>query len=111
MSAVKDKQGNTYTDKIEVLEWGEGRTLTHLNTAIPHQPTIIDEIIAPKEEADDLPSISLEEIEQAVKKMKNQKAPGIDSITAEVLKAGGKPMTEMRTPKDWAHMPVTPIHK
>ena len=45
-------------------------------------------------------------------KMKNPKTPGIDSITAEVLKAGGKPMTEMlhkifnaiwmqeKTPKD-----------
>ena len=32
---------------------------------------------------------------QAVKKMKNRKAPGIDSITAEALEACEKPMTEM----------------
>ena len=55
--------------------------------------------------------------------MKNRKAPGIDNITAEVLKAGGKPMTDMlgkifnaiwvqeKTPKDWARMLVTPIHQ
>ena len=55
--------------------------------------------------------------------MKNWKAPGIVNITAEVLKAGGKPMTEMlnkifntiwvqeKTPKDWTRMVVTPIHK
>ena len=55
--------------------------------------------------------------------MKNRKAPDIDSVTPEVLKAGGKPMTEMlhkivnaiwvheKTPKDWARMLVIPIHK
>ena len=55
--------------------------------------------------------------------MKNRKAPGIDNTTAEVLKAGGKPMIEMlhkifiaiwvqeKTPKDWARMLVTTIHK
>ena len=55
--------------------------------------------------------------------MKNRKAFGINSITAKVLKADGKPMTEMlhkifnviwvheKTPKDWARMLVTPIHK
>ena len=55
--------------------------------------------------------------------MKNRKAPGIDAITAEVLKAAGKPMVDMlenifnliwnveSTPKDWSRMVVTPIHK
>ena len=54
--------------------------------------------------------------------MKNRKAPGIDRIPAEVLKAGGEPMTDMlhnifnaicvheKTPKDWARMMVAPIH-
>ena len=56
--------------------------------------------------------------------MKNRKAPGIDSFTAELLKADGKPpMAEMlhnifnaiwvqeKTTKDWARMLVTPNHK
>ena len=55
--------------------------------------------------------------------MKNGKAPGIDVITAEVLKASGDPMVAMlhkkfntiydteKTPKDWAQMMVTLIHK
>ena len=55
--------------------------------------------------------------------MKLHKAPGIDNITAEVLKAGGKPMCEMLVkifnsawkdksiPKDWSKMIVTPVYK
>ena len=55
--------------------------------------------------------------------MKSRKAPGIDAITAEVLKAGGEAMLRMlqklfneiweheKTPKNWARMLVKPIHK
>ena len=55
--------------------------------------------------------------------MKNRKAPGIDFITAEVLKADGDPMVAMlpkifntvydteKTPKDWAQIMVILIHK
>ena len=55
--------------------------------------------------------------------MKNRKAPGVDSITAEVLKAGGDKMIqflhmlfnkvwiEEKPPLDWSKMIVTPIHK
>ena len=114
---------NTHTDKKEVLKCWEEHSSAHLNTAFPHQPSRNRRNTRHPEEADDLPPISLEEIEQAVKKTKNRKAPGIDIITAEVLKAGGKPMTEMlhkifnaiwvqeKTPKDWVRMLVTPIHK
>ena len=74
MSAVKDNQGNTHTDKIEVLKCWEEHFSAHLNTAFSHQPTAKDEIPSPSEEADDLTPISLEEIEQAVNKMKKRKA-------------------------------------
>ena len=58
-----------------------------------------------------------------MKKMTNGKSPGIDQITAEVLKAGGEDMAEMllhiaknvtltsKTPLAWSKMVVTPIHK
>ena len=72
MSVVKDKHGNTHTDKLKC--WKEHFSI-HLNTAFPHQPTSIDAHI-------------LDEIEQAVKKMKNRKAPGIDSITALFPQSG-----------------------
>jgi len=123
MSAVKDKQGNTHTNKSEVLKCWEEHFNTHLNTSFPHQPTAINEIPEAPEDAENLPPISEEEIERAVRKMKFRKAPGIDAITSEALTAGGKPMIEMlhkifnqiwkneKTPKDWARMMVTPIHK
>jgi endonuclease/exonuclease/phosphatase family metal-dependent hydrolase len=62
---------------------------------------------------DDIPDISLYEIRMALKQLKNSKAPGEDGITAELLKAGGKPiltalqklfdtvLLEGRTPKAW----------
>ena len=55
--------------------------------------------------------------------MKNRTALWVDVITAKVLKAGDDPMVAMlhkifntiydteKTPKDWAQMIVTPIHK
>ena len=70
-----------------------------------------------------LSPISIEDMKQTVKKMKNRKAPGINSVTAEVLKAGRRPMTEMRheifnaiwvhekTPKDSTRILVTTMNK
>ncbi|CAF2103907.1 unnamed protein product, partial [Rotaria magnacalcarata] len=40
---------------------------------------------------------SLSEVYDAIKQMKNRKAPGVDNISADLLKAGGVPMTK------WAH--------
>ena len=55
--------------------------------------------------------------------MKLKKAPGIDNISSEVLKAGVEAMVTMlhnistkainhkRTPKDWSKMVISPIYK
>ncbi|CAG4942909.1 unnamed protein product [Parnassius apollo] len=45
--------------------------------------------------SDDIPDVSLSEIRMALHHLKNSKAPGEDGITAELLKAGEKPVLEV----------------
>ena len=40
---------------------------------------------------EDLPEVSIDEIEIALGQLRNGKAPGEDGVTTELLKAGGKP--------------------
>ncbi|CAK1590214.1 unnamed protein product [Parnassius mnemosyne] len=45
--------------------------------------------------SDDIPDVSLSEIRMALQHLKNGKGPGEDGITAELLKAGGRPVLEV----------------
>ena len=66
---------------------------------------------------------SQEEIREAINQRKQNKAPGVDEITAEMLKLGGEPVVHWLTrlscrvwhsenvPDDWLKQIVVPLHK
>ena len=69
------------------------------------------------------PAILSSEVRDAIKKMKRDKAPGEDNITANILKDGGEPivetltkffnrcLTEGRVPSSWRNASVVILHK
>ena len=123
LNIIQDKNGVKRFDINEILKCWETHFQAHLNKKFPHDEAATSSIPDPTDDEGDFPDFSLEEVQNAIKKMKNGKSPGIDQITAEVLKAGGDTMAEMllhifknvtltsKTPLAWSKMVVTPIHK
>ncbi|CAH1266795.1 Hypp3576 [Branchiostoma lanceolatum] len=109
---VKDKNGKTLlTTEEQDLRWREHFQET-LNQ--PNPDTLFDFAAEPVEtlEVCEEP-IRREETEEAIKALKNNKAAGLDEISAEMLKHGGETTEEMLTqlmnrcwqdeqvPRDW----------
>ena len=100
---VKDKDGNLLTKDDEIRKrWGEHFDKV-LNRPAPSSVAGIDK----ETEGDDdieIGCITRAEIRNAMHKMKKGKAAGIDSITIELLRAGGDVFTELLYelfPKIW----------
>ena len=93
-SAIKDKTGNTHTNKTEVLKCWQDHFKNHLNTKFPHDPEALADILEPAQDSNSQWKIT-KDLVKAIAKTRNHKAPGIDVITAEVLKSGGEPMVAM----------------
>ena len=68
-------------------------------------------------------AFTLDEVEKAIKTLRNNKACGWDKISAETLKAGGMQMKYLllkvinaawshgQTPEDWSRGLITPVYK
>ncbi|KAI8514548.1 hypothetical protein Bbelb_071390 [Branchiostoma belcheri] len=100
---IKDKQGKLLTNEKEQAERWAQHFEEVLNRPEPDQP-------ADPTPSDDIPintdPPSHEEVETAIKAMKNRKAPGIDAIQAELLKADCATATLLLTDlfaKIWEH--------
>ena len=123
LAAAKDKQGNLRTAPDEVLKCWEDHFKKHLNTKFPRDDNILHTIPEPVHQNSASTPFTIEEVEEAVQKMKNNKACGWDKISAEVLKTGGPSMNHMllkvinkawsegEIPEDWSRGLITPVHK
>ena len=94
--AVKDKDGKRITIEDKQLQrWAEDFREV-LNRSDPAERACISQPLGDKLDIDCSPPTK-NEILKAIKSLKNNKAPGIDNITAEVLK------TDIRFATDWLY--------
>ena len=118
---VKDNEGNLITDeKAQNERWKE-----HFKTIQNRPaPTIMAEI---EEPVDNLTvpthNFTIEEVQKATQMMKNNKSPGMDLITAEILKEGGEEvakwllricngtLTTKEVPTDWRNGIIVKLPK
>ncbi|CAF4211196.1 unnamed protein product, partial [Rotaria sordida] len=98
---IKDKDDHLLTTSAERLNRWRQYFYELFNVPTNVDPSLIQEISTPdidpmeKERQEKTPI--LQEVAEAIKQMKNHRAPGKDNLTAEILKAGG-----MTTAK-WLH--------
>ena len=86
MTTIKDKEGKRLVNEDEVLErWREhfegGLNVPRPDIPLPEMDQA-PEVITSIETGD----ISIAEIKRAIRRLKNGKSPGIDAISAEILK-------------------------
>ena len=87
---VKDKNGKVLTSKDEILE----RWATFYEE-LYDDPNTCEPL--PPDKDNPIPTILKSEVASAIDKLSSGKSPGIDSISAEFLKAGGDAMVQVLT--------------
>lgn len=117
----RDKEGNIISKKEDILErWAENfeEKLNEGNMREEESNTILNN----EDEREKEPP-SLEEVQRAINKLKNNKAPGADHLPAELFKHGGNTLLEILQqliknvwtqkvmPEDWNLGVLIPIHK
>lgn len=118
---IKDKQGNILIEeKDNIMRWKE-----HFMDVLNGRDTKeITEIVSKGgNQLNEGDEIKLEEVESAIRKLKNGKAPGTDNIKAELIKymgnAGNLLLHEIineawrnkTVPREWKRSIIVPIYK
>ena len=118
----RDVEGNLVADRSEVMDRWRQYFNEHLNGAELDGDGVRADLGTP--EADDtFPAPDLQEIQQEIKKLKNNKAAGKDRLPAELFKYGGEKLAralhsvitkiweEEKLPEEWMDGVVCPIYK
>ena len=120
-STIWDERGHP----IQTSEERLSRWKRHFEGVLNVPNTVAAEVIANVEDlaTTDTTEVTREEVEVAVRKLKNGKAPGSDEIVAELVKNGGQVMVDWlwellrevwrtkRVPQDWKNAILIPLHK
>src|ERR1043165_5836853 len=90
-TAIKDGKGKVIMDKEKTKKrWTEYCNELYTNVDQENKE-LLDELerisLPPREDDED--EILLEEVEWAIKHLKNNRSPGLDGITGEMIRAGG----------------------
>lgn len=119
INIIKDKDGRTLTGTQQIKERWKEYFSELLNV---QQDRVIEEEELATAEVEDIEP-SFEEMEFAIKRLKNGKSPGSDGIACEFIKKGGHELkTEIHTlivkcwrqekiPNQWKEALIIPLHK
>ena len=118
---VKDDEGMMLTEPQAVRgRWSE--YFERLLNVDDGRRAIISETGRESENVIEECEISVEEVREAVKKLKKGKSPGVDGVTSEILKCDGAVLEwltrvcnvcirEEKVPSDWVKSIVVPLYK
>lgn len=132
--AIQNTKKKQYKTKTTLIRNEDGQLLTGKNAVADRWAAYFQTLLNNNNDTDEtddyehpntdpILSPTMEEVEEAIKKLKNGKSPGIDQIPSELLKAGTQPLKEHihelirkiweeeNLPKDWKSVIVIPIHK
>lgn len=114
---IKDGEGAIRINESEVTERWRSYFEALLNEENPHELEEVGKVAGPTED------VTADEVTKAMKKMKNNKAPGPSGLTVDLLKATGRTgvaeLTEVmknffeseRMPEEWGGSHTVPIFK
>ena len=119
----KDTDGNLLTNERDVIERWRQHYDEHLNGSIEQREGMTTVDLGEPMPDDRFPAPDLEEIQEEIRRLRNNKASGRDLLPSELFKHGGDELakslhvvitriwSEEKLPKEWMEGIVCPIYK